>query len=98
VQPPEHPHHPKPEPEQRTEGEIQVREVTHHQVAWTERARGEPGAFTIQLILDHGVDEYVIRTTAEDTEVLVQLLTAGARVYFDLDRKVLMFGNKAITA
>ena len=76
--------------------EIQVREVTHHQVAWSERARGEPGAFTIQLILDHGADEYVLRPTAEDTEVLAELLTAGAKVYFDLGRKVLMFGNKAI--
>jgi hypothetical protein len=86
----------KPEPEQRTEREIAVREVTHHQIAWSERRRGEPGAFTVQLILDHGADEYVLRPTAQDTEVLAELLSRGARVYFDLERKVLMFGNQAI--
>ena len=91
-------HATKPEPERRTESEITVREVTHHQIAWTERARGEPGAFTIQLILDHGADEYVIRPTAEDAAVLNQLLSAGARIYFDLERKVLMFGNQAVAA
>ncbi len=89
-------HPSKPEPERRTESEITVREVTHHQIAWTERGRGEPGAFTIQLILDHGADEYVIRPTAADAEVLEQLLGAGARIYFDLERKVLMFGNQAV--
>jgi hypothetical protein len=92
----EHDQPSKPDPEQRTEREITVREVTHHQIAWSERRRGEPGAFTIQLILDHGADEYVLRPTAQDTEVLAELLSRGARVYFDLDRKVLMFGNQEI--
>ncbi len=86
----------KPEPEQRTESEIRVREVTHHQFAWTERQRGAAGAFTIQLILDNGADEYVIRPTAEDAEVMIQLLGTDARVYFDLERKVLMFGSKPV--
>jgi hypothetical protein len=86
----------KPEPEQRTEREIKVREVTHHQIAWTERERGAAGAFTVQLILDHGIDEYVIRPTADDAEVLTALLAAGTKVYFDLERKVLMFGNKQV--
>jgi len=86
----------KPAPEQRTESEIRVREVTHYQFAWTERQRGAVGAFTIQLILDNGADEYVIRPTAEDAEVLIELLGTDARVYFDLERKVLMFGSKPV--
>jgi hypothetical protein len=86
----------KPEREQRTESEITVREVTDYQTTWSERERGTPGAFTIQLILDHGVDEYVIRPTAADTQVLVDLFNGAAKVYFDLDRKVLMFGNKPL--
>jgi len=86
----------KPSTEQRTEGEIKVREVTHHQVAWTERGRGEPGAFTIQLILDEGIDEYVVRPTADDAAVLIRLLESAAKVYFDLERKVLMFGNRRV--
>lgn len=89
-------HPSKPESERRTEGTITVREVTHHQVAWTERDRGGPGAFTIQLILDHGAEEYVLRPTAEDSEVLTALLRGGSRTYFDLERKVLMFGATAL--
>lgn len=86
----------KPDLEQHTEREITVREVTHHQTTWTERERGAPGAFTIQLILDHGAEEYVIRPEAKDAEVLAQLLASAQKVFFDLDRKVLMFGSQAV--
>jgi len=86
----------KSEIEQRTEHEIKVREVTDYQATWTERARGAAGAFTIQLILDHGVEEYVLRPTAEDAEVLFSLLAGAENVNFDLDRKVLMFGSKRL--
>jgi len=78
------------------ERQIQVRQVTHVQASWTEQERGEAGAFTVQLILDHGADEYVLRPTAEDTDVLVKLLARSSNATFDLERKVLMFGNLAI--
>jgi hypothetical protein len=86
----------KPEKEQQTEREITVREVTDYQATWVERERGAPGAFTIQLILDHGVEEYVIRPTAEDAEVLMALFKRAEKVVFDLERKVLMFGNQVV--
>ena len=78
------------------ERQIQVRQVTHVQASWTEQGRGEPGAFTLQLILDHGADEYVLRPCAEDADVLVKLLARSTSASFDLERKVLMFGNLAI--
>jgi hypothetical protein len=78
------------------ERQIQVRQVTHVQASWTEEDRGGPGAFTVQLILDHGADEYVLRPTAEDTDVLIKLLARSSNATFDVDRKVLMFGNLAI--
>ena len=78
------------------ERQIQVRQVTHVQASWTEQERGAAGAFTVQLILDHGADEYVLRPTAEDTDVLVKLLARSSNATFDVDRKVLMFGNLAI--
>jgi hypothetical protein len=78
------------------ERRIQVRQVTHVQASWTEGARGAPGAFTLQLILDHGADEYVLRPTAEDADVLVKLLARASSATFDLERKVLMFQNLAI--
>ena len=82
--------------EQRTEEQIQVRQVTHVQASWTEQERGAPGAFTFQLILDEGVDEYVIRPTAEDADVLLQLLRRSDSAHFDVDRKVLIFNRLAI--
>ena len=83
--------------EQRLEQQIRVREVTHVQGSWTEQERGAPGAFTFQLILDHGADEYVLRPTAQDAQVLLGLLARSERAFFDLDRKVLMTGNLALT-
>lgn len=75
---------------------IQVRQVTHFQPTWTEKAPGAAGTFTIQLVLDHGAEEYVLRPTADDTDVLYEMLSRGRNVYFDLERKVLMFGNQGI--
>ena len=83
----------QPSPAQR---QILVRQVTHVQASWTEQERGDAGAFTLQLILDHGADEYVLRPTAEDTDVLVKLLARSSNATFDVERKVLMFGNLAI--
>jgi hypothetical protein len=79
--------------EQHTEQSIRVRQVTDAQVSWSEHNRGEPGAFTIQLILDNGAEEYVLRPTAEDTRVHIELFKQAGTVFFDLDRKVLIFGN-----
>jgi hypothetical protein len=78
------------------ERQIQVRQVTHVQAPCTERERGGPGAFTLQLVLDHGADEYVLRPSAEDTDVLVKLLARSKSAAFDLERKVLIFANLAI--
>ena len=78
------------------ERRIQVRQVTHVQASWTEQERGGPGAFTLQLVLDHGAEEYVLRPSAEDADVLVKLLARSKSAAFDLERKVLMFTNLAI--
>ena len=42
--------------EERTEQQIQVRQVTHVQASWTEQERGAPGAFTLLFILDNGAE------------------------------------------
>lgn len=78
------------------ERQIQVRQVTHVQASWTETERGQAGAFTLQLILDQGADEYVLRPSAEDADVLVKLLARSKRATFDLERKVLIFANLTV--
>lgn len=79
--------------EQQTESAIKVRQVTDYQASWTEKERGAAGAFTIQLILDKGAEEYVIRPTAEDSKVILKLLESSTSVFFDLERRVLVFGD-----
>ncbi len=84
------------QPGAQAERHIQVRQVTHLQASWTEEERGAPGTFTLQLILDNGAAEYVLRPTAEDADVLVKLFARSANATFDVERKVLMFGNIAV--
>ena len=79
--------------EQNIEQHIRVRQVTDVQASWTETERGEHGLFTIQLILDDGAEEYVLRPTAEDAKVMLKLFRRSEAVYFDLDRKVLIPGD-----
>ena len=82
--------------EQTTDRTILIREVTQVQASWTEAERGAPGAFTLQLILDNGAAEYVLRPTADDADVLLQLIQRSDKAVFDLERKVLIFGSIAL--
>src|SRR5262245_48647172 len=79
--------------EQATEKQIKIRQVTNMQASWTERQRGKPDAFTLQLILDNGVEEYILRPDAQDVEVLLKLFSKSTPTMFDMERKVLIFGN-----
>jgi hypothetical protein len=84
------------EPEERTEQAIKVRQVTQVHSNWNEEERGEPGKFSFQLILDDGAEEYVIRPTDEDADVLSDLFEQTGTVYFDTERKVLIFGDLSV--
>jgi hypothetical protein len=79
--------------EQNTEQNIQVRQVTDVHANWSEQERGAPGKFSFQLILDNGAEEYAIRPDVEDADVLVELFKLTDKLYFDLSRQVLIFGN-----
>jgi hypothetical protein len=78
---------------QQLQRRYQVRQVTHYQVSWVEQGRGEEGKFTIQLILDNGVEEYILDVDSDDMEPLLRLLARSKYTTFDLERKVLMFSN-----
>ncbi len=79
--------------EERTEQQIKVRQVTDYQASWTEEGREGSGSFTFQLILDNGAEEYVIRPTVGDAKVIRKLLGRSKAITFDLERKVLIFGD-----
>jgi hypothetical protein len=73
-----------------------VRQVTNIQASWTERERGQRGTFTLQLILDSGVEEYILDADADDLDVLIKLFARSGHTTFDLGRKVLMFSNLVV--
>jgi hypothetical protein len=79
--------------EANTESSIKVRQVTNVHANWSEDERGAPGKFSYQLILDNGAEEYAIRPPAEDADVLIELFKQTDKIYFDLERKVLIFGS-----
>jgi hypothetical protein len=82
--------------EQQLQQAYKVRQVTHVQVSWTEQERGQPGKFTLQLILDNGVKEYILEPDEDDAALLVKLFSQGTHTTFDEERKVLMFGNISV--
>ena len=47
---------------------------------------------------NNGAEEYVLHPTVEDAEEIFRLRDRSGRVYFDLQRKVLMFGNLPVDA
>ena len=79
--------------EQHTEQSIMVRQVTDVHANWSEQERGAPGKFSFQLILDNGAEEYAIRPPADDADVLVELFKRTDKIYFDMSRQVLIFGD-----
>lgn len=79
--------------EQELERHYKVRQVTHIQASWTEQTRGEQGRFTLQLILDNGIKEYILDVDADDLQPMLMLFAKSSHTTFDLERKVLMFSN-----
>ncbi len=51
---------------ERMERRCKVRQVTDTQASWTEKGRDECGRFTLELILDGGVKEYILAPDAWD--------------------------------
>jgi hypothetical protein len=70
-----------------------VRQVTDYQVSWTQEEQGEEGVFTVQLILDRGVQEEVLMVDTDDLDVMLTLFKRSGHVMFDTDRRVLIFEN-----
>ena len=79
-----------------TDDSIRVRQLSHYQFSWVAQAPGEAGVFTVQLVLDQGAWEEVLTVSAEDADVLQDLLRASDDVHYDVGRRVLMFGTTPV--
>ena len=77
------------EAEERTREAIKVRQVTDIHGNFSEQGKGETGKYSLQLVLDDGAEEYVLRLTAEDTRTLMMIDEADS-MYFDTERGVLI--------
>ncbi|TNC40493.1 hypothetical protein [Mumia zhuanghuii] len=75
-----------------TDDSLRVRQLTHYQFSWTADDGGEKGLWTLQLVLDEGAWEEVLALSADDADVLQDILTNTSNVFYDIDRRVLMFG------
>ena len=79
-----------------TDDSIKVRQLTHYQFSWVAGKPGEPGTYTLQLVLDEGTWEEVLTLDADDADNLQDLLEDTDTVHYDIERRVLMFGVKKI--
>lgn len=75
-----------------TDDSLRVRQLTHYQFSWTAREGGESGVWTLQLVLDEGAWEEVLTISSEDADALQDVLENTDNVFYDIDRRVLMFG------
>ena len=75
-----------------TDDSLGVRELSHYQFSWTAGEGGQDGTWTLQLVLDQGAWEEVLTVTADDADNLQDTLRSTSTVYYDIDRRVLMFG------
>ena len=78
------------EAEERTREAIKVRQVTDVHGNFNEQGKGETGKYSLQLVLDDGAEEYVLRLTAEDTRTLMMMIDEADSMYFDTERGVLI--------
>ena len=75
-----------------TDDSLRVRQLTHYQFSWTAGEGGEDGVWTLQLVLDEGAWEEVLTVSAADADNLQDVLANTRTVYYDVGRRVLMFG------
>ncbi len=83
-------------PQPVTDDSIQVRQVSHYQFTWVAGEPAQPGAWTLQLVLDQGAWEEVVTIDADDADNLQDLLSSSSPVYYDVGRRTLMFGTTAV--
>lgn len=81
--------------QERIERGYKIRQVTQIQPSWKAGARGEDGEFYIQLVLDNGVDEYVLQPSEDDVDVLLSLFEKSKYTVWDDERQILIFENIA---
>ncbi|MER5325212.1 hypothetical protein [Streptosporangium roseum] len=79
-----------------TDDSIVVRQLSHYQFSWIAGKPGQPGAYTLQLVLDQGAWEEVLTLDPDDADNLQDLLSSAGTVFYDVRRRTLMFGTTPV--
>jgi hypothetical protein len=79
-----------------TDDSIKVRQVSHYQFSWVAGEAGQPGTYTLQLVLDQGAWEEVLTLDPDDADNLQDLLVGAGTVFYDVGRRTLMFGTTPV--
>jgi hypothetical protein len=79
-----------------TDDSIIVRQLSHYQFTWIAGEAGQPGTWTLQLVLDQGAWEEVLTIDADDADNLQDMLAVAETVYYDVKRRTLMFGTTSV--
>jgi hypothetical protein len=83
----------KNQQQERIERGYKIRQVTQIQPSWKEGRRGEDGEFFIQLVLDNGVNEYIIQPSSSDVDVILEMFEKSKYTVWDDERQILIFEN-----
>ena len=75
-----------------TDDSIKVRQLTHYQFTFRVGDAGTSGIWYPQLVLDQGAWEEVVTLTADDADVLQEILGGTEPVYYDIERRLFVFG------
>ncbi len=79
--------------QERIERGYKIRQVTQIQPSWKEGGRNEDGEFFVQLVLDNGVDEYIIQPSSSDVDVILEMFEKSKYTVWDDERRILIFEN-----
>lgn len=77
-----------------TDDSVKVRQLNHYQFSFRAGDADQNGTWTLQLVLDEGAWEEIITLNADDADNLQDLLEDTKTVFYDIDRRLFMFGVK----
>lgn len=72
---------------------IKLRKITNIHSNWSDQGELTDGKFSFQFILDNGAEEALVMPTNEDSDVLMDLFGASSELYFDTERRVIIFNG-----
>ena len=79
-------------PQPVTDNSVKVRQLTHYQFSWVAGEPGKPGTYTLQLVLDQGAWEEVLTLDPDDADNLQDVLSTSKVVFYDIERRTMIFG------